>query len=320
MLGVEVGTMNRSRWCHVGVVALVFVAGLGALAEDCVITVQPGESIQAAIDAASPGDVICLSPGEWVENLVIEKSITLRGIGANETVIRGLEDGLPVLGIESAEEIEVTIEALTVFGAKAGEPRTWQEGGIRVSRRAHVMISNATVKGNAGAGISIGGLVQITVSDSTVEGNGEDGISAWGSTQATVSGSTVEGNGRAGISIGNSAQITIFGSTVAGNRGAGIRIWDSARSAITDSLFMHNSQGIFISDSAVATIEDNVFRDNTRNDVILYARPYFDIDRVFTGHVIGSGNRGEANAAGDDCPDALWFLFTEEGGELDHRD
>ncbi len=39
--------MNGSRWCCVGVAALVFVAGLAALAEPCTITVQPGESIQA---------------------------------------------------------------------------------------------------------------------------------------------------------------------------------------------------------------------------------------------------------------------------------
>jgi len=52
--------------------------GEGTLAaqEECTVIVQPGESIQAAIDQAQEGDVICLAEGTWVENVKIEKSLT----------------------------------------------------------------------------------------------------------------------------------------------------------------------------------------------------------------------------------------------------
>ena len=42
------------------------------------ITVAPGESLQVAIDRAPNGAVIELTPGNWTENIVIDKSITIR--------------------------------------------------------------------------------------------------------------------------------------------------------------------------------------------------------------------------------------------------
>jgi nitrous oxidase accessory protein NosD len=38
-------------------------------------------SIQAAIDAASPGDTITIGPGKYVENLVVDRPLTLQGSG-----------------------------------------------------------------------------------------------------------------------------------------------------------------------------------------------------------------------------------------------
>src|SRR5947208_6494971 len=55
------------------------------------ITVNPGQSIQAAVDAASPGDTIVVKPGFYNENVVITKDgITLKGFGAT------LHPGTPV--------------------------------------------------------------------------------------------------------------------------------------------------------------------------------------------------------------------------------
>ncbi len=83
--------MKRSlRWCVV-VLSCLFVAGLGALAQPCTITVQPGESIQEAIDAAPEGATLCLAEGVWEEHITIEKSLTLCGAGAGQTALFGHE-------------------------------------------------------------------------------------------------------------------------------------------------------------------------------------------------------------------------------------
>jgi parallel beta-helix repeat protein len=54
------------------------------------ILVEPGESIQAAINAANPGDAINVYPGTFSENLTIAKKITLQSVsGAASTTISG---------------------------------------------------------------------------------------------------------------------------------------------------------------------------------------------------------------------------------------
>ena len=64
----------------IGVVAASLGVAAPAGASD---DVQPGESIQAAIDDALPGDTITIAPGEFRENVTITTDdITLRGSGS----------------------------------------------------------------------------------------------------------------------------------------------------------------------------------------------------------------------------------------------
>ena len=50
---------------------LSLISGIGSAAE---IIVQPGDSIQAAIDSSKSGDIISIKPGTYTENVNITKS------------------------------------------------------------------------------------------------------------------------------------------------------------------------------------------------------------------------------------------------------
>jgi len=52
-----------------------------------VMTVTPGQSIQAAIDLANPGDLIIVRPGKYDENIIMNKKVKLQGSSAFSTVI-----------------------------------------------------------------------------------------------------------------------------------------------------------------------------------------------------------------------------------------
>ena len=63
----------------------LLITVVGQADEACTIALKPGESIQAAIDAAPDSAVICLPAGTWKENIVNDKPVTLRGAGDPST-------------------------------------------------------------------------------------------------------------------------------------------------------------------------------------------------------------------------------------------
>ncbi|MFO8034074.1 MAG: right-handed parallel beta-helix repeat-containing protein [Candidatus Bipolaricaulota bacterium] len=161
--------------------------------------VQPGESIQQAIDQASAGDVICLAQGEWVENLRVDKSVTLRGRGAEQTLIRAEKEDMPVVRI----------------GSRAGEdaPRVVLEE-----------LQVAGARGYEGYGIMVEGQAQATISRCEVSDN-KTGIMLWLRPQATIEGTTVAENERHGIVVSFFAHATIEGNKILANGGYGVTLY-----------------------------------------------------------------------------------------------
>jgi len=113
--------------------ALPLLAG-GTRAAPCTTTMSAGGDIQAAIDAANPGDVICLEAGLYTPSakIHIDKSVTLQGPGAGvdprpsaattrvpgdastEAVIDGSVNGLS--GIIVIEADNVVLDGLDITG------------------------------------------------------------------------------------------------------------------------------------------------------------------------------------------------------------
>ena len=153
-------------------------------------------SIQAAIDAASSGDTIEVRAGTYRENLTIEKSLTLKGAGRDQTEIKGKDEGKPVIMIESDQLIEVTIDGFTIAEAKVGTERTGKEDGIHVKGKAKATIKACTISENGDDGLSIGGSANVEVHDNLFLENTLCGLKVY-SSEAKISGTPNEmrGNG-----------------------------------------------------------------------------------------------------------------------------
>lgn len=90
------------------------------------ITVRPGESIQAAVDAAAPGSRVEVMPGEYVEThggqaaVLVEKSLQLIGLNEDGEVKilpgPGNTEGIWVRGTADAFIEDILIEGFTVDG------------------------------------------------------------------------------------------------------------------------------------------------------------------------------------------------------------
>ena len=71
--------MQRRSFRHLASIAALFAAVTGC-AHGAEWQVKPGESIQAAIVQAAPGDTIRVARGHYPENLRIEKPVKLIGV------------------------------------------------------------------------------------------------------------------------------------------------------------------------------------------------------------------------------------------------
>lgn len=90
------------------------------------ITVRPGESIQAAVDAAPPGGRVEVMPGEYIEThggqaaVLVEKSLELIGLNDDGEVKilpgPGNTEGIWVRGTADAFVEDILIEGFTVDG------------------------------------------------------------------------------------------------------------------------------------------------------------------------------------------------------------
>ncbi len=223
--------------------------------DGAVLTLNPGETIQDAIDRANPGDLILVPPGTYEEMVILYKPVKLQGAGAGSTVIRasrfptekiavwqqkvadilaaGQADLLPaqqgalgpteegagilVLGRQGvfSAATPAWIDGFQITGANIG-------GGVLVNGYApYTRISNNRIAANRGAyagGIRVGHPFLIE----TVPGGGQRYQSAY-SDHVTIDHNHITGNGGndgagGGISLCTGADAyQVVGNYICGN-------------------------------------------------------------------------------------------------------
>ncbi|GAA2795521.1 right-handed parallel beta-helix repeat-containing protein [Kitasatospora paracochleata] len=170
--------------------------------------VHPGESVQAAVDAAAPGEVVELAAGTYPGSVTVSTDrLILRGQGAATVLTPDPADtsacaraghGLCVVGDVSGPVRGVSVESLTLTG--------FTKNGLNAS-----------------------GTDALTVRGVLSHHNGQQGISQERSTRAVLVGNESRDNGQAGIFVANSVDqeggaIDTLGTEIAGNRLTGNRI------------------------------------------------------------------------------------------------
>ncbi|RLI43691.1 hypothetical protein DRO69_09035 [Candidatus Bathyarchaeota archaeon] len=97
-------------------------------------------TIQAAINAASPGDTIIVTHGTYNENLLVNKSISIIGENPATTIIDGGQRGNAINVVSSG----VVISGFTIQNGTGGLPYS----GISVSGCNFVVINNTVLREN----------------------------------------------------------------------------------------------------------------------------------------------------------------------------
>jgi hypothetical protein len=216
--------MNTRWWRTLGIGAVlagaVLMQAAGAEPTDAAdVRVCPSgcayNSIAAAVAAARAGDMVRVAAGTYAGPVAIDKAVTLRGAGAEQTTVAGLV----TIGVQGVADIT----GLTFTRGRQGG----EDGGIdnhgRLTLRDSV-VRGASARSHGGRQPFYGGGIYntgtLTVERSTISQNhaGACGGGIYNTGTATIERTTISGNdAKSGGGIGNEGTLTLVRSTVTGN-------------------------------------------------------------------------------------------------------
>ena len=283
--------------------------------------------IQWAVDNASAGDTIMVRDGTYIENVDVNKPMTLMSEkGPNSTIVQAANsDNVFEVGSDN-----VNIIGFTVKGAdwKAGIHLNGVEYcnifhnivsnnyvGIRLKNSSNNMLitniassnrgfgillyemsSNNTIMSNIALNNSAGIDIRTgcnTLSNNSISNNDDYGICLWGSSENTLNNNSVLNNSYA-IYLSYSGNNTLNNNIIS-NNDHGIYLWHSCDNIlITNNNASNNKYGIFLSFSGNNTLSNNTILNNDDYGIRLYISSNNSLtNNTMTGNKYNFGLGGE---------------------------
>jgi nitrous oxidase accessory protein len=223
-------------------------------------------SISAAVKAANSGDTILIGPGTYVENVVVDKPLTIVSTnGAQATVIKASDTSKDVFLLSGTD---ITIQGLTIAGGNTG---------VEFGHTSNCILTKCVVNGNV-FGVYLSGATSNLVSNNNLNNNGF-GIYLDGSSgnKLTSNSASFEkgGGGKASLSDGiymfNSHSNNIAGCDLSNNNNFGASFYQSSNNVLTNNTFSSNAQfGVRLRDGADNNkFSFNTFKANVENGVLI---------------------------------------------------
>ncbi|MCU1676654.1 MAG: hypothetical protein JWM93_1412 [Frankiales bacterium] len=285
--------------------------------------VGPGESIQAAVDAADPGDTIRVT-GRHHENVVVQTDgLTLLGYGAvilppaaptahacyDPTVVDEAVHGICVWGDTDVKTGEITryVEDVTVKGFRI---RGFAGTGLVAVAAKNTTFAGNTLRNNVDSGINTSNSLDTRIWGNRSSGN-EFGVLSSLAKGTSLAANTIRGN-CVGIALLATAETRIRANHIARNSracpaaddfpalsGVGVVLVSSTDTAVVANRIVHNratGESAFVGGVVVAQESSSSL---VRRNVVLDNDPDLSWDET------GSGNVFRHNICATSVPRAL---------------
>ena len=225
------------------------------------------EGVQKAIESAGPGDTVVVKAGQYRENIVITKPLTLKGAGSPDDIVitaaRSSEPTITVQGVAG-----VTIHGVSATGSDVA--------GVYVVDSRETKILQSTFTDNR-YGIHLEKSV-----GSVVEGNRADkneyGIYLTRSSDNEIKGNRADKNSDKGIILIDSNRNSLIENSATANYWDGLNLFNSHGNSITDNKLWKNTFAMVIISS-----EENEIAGNSKMRRLYLILPVF---LIYLGIVI----------------------------------
>jgi len=263
-----------------------------APAAAAVVEVAPGASVQAAIDAAAPGDVVALLPGLHRGPVVVDRTLTL--VGRAGTVLEGPGAGTVVTVAAPA----AVVRGLTIRGS--GADLQAMDSGVFVRQSAQgAIVEDNRIEGNL-FGVYLHGAPDSIARRNVIVGMGGrlseagNGVSVWNAPGALVAENEIIG-GRDGIFVVASKRNRFVGNRMRDLRFA-VHYMYANDSEVTGNLSVGNHVGFAIMYSNRLVIRDNVsIKDRDHGLLFNYANGSEISGNAVHGGLVDAAARGDGD-------------------------
>jgi parallel beta-helix repeat protein len=215
-------------------------------------------TIQAAVDAAGPEDVILIRDGTYKENVKVNKAhLTIKSEnGTDKTTVEYADDTDNVFEVT---EDYVNIIGLTVKGHSGGGVY------LNIVHHCNIQNNNISTSGGYAYGIYLSESSSNDIINNTVSNNWHGGIYLENSLSNSINNNTISNNVFKGIYLIGGSKNIISNNTVAYNQFDGISLEVSTSNGINNNTVSHNENGISLSvRSENNTINNNIVSHNER--------------------------------------------------------